>query len=226
MERTVDLLEISDGKIYTLNDMVKVCADHCNGCSACCHGRGDTITLDPWDVNQLKKGLGMSFEQLLAGAITLGVVNGLIRPSMTMAETGLADEAGEPDSKCTFLSEQGRCQIHSFRPGLCRLFPLGRVYEEQGIGYILLKGECVRENRTKEKVRKWIGISDMGTYEKFLIAWHDFVKKMEEAACQEVDANLIKQMNMYVLQKFYVEDFGENFYEEFCARLETAKILL
>ncbi len=226
MERTVDLLEISDGKIYTPNDMVKVCADHCNGCSACCRGRGDTITLDPMDVHQLKKGLGMSLEQLLVGAISLGVVNGLIRPSVTMAETGKLDETGEPDSRCPFLNDQERCQIHSFRPGLCRLFPLGRVYEEQGIGYILLKGECVRENRTKEKVRKWIGVADLGSYENYLAAWHDFIKKLEEAVSQGADENLMKQINMYVLQKFYVEDFGEDFYTEFKVRLEQAKMLL
>ena len=225
MERTVDLLEISDGKIYGLNDMVKVCADHCNGCSACCHGRGDTITLDPLDVYQLKKGLGQSFEQLMAGAITLGVVDGLIRPSMTMADTGTLDEAGEPDSQCTFLSKEGRCQIHSFRPGLCRLFPLGRVYEEQGIGYILLKNECVRENRTKEKVRKWIGVTDMGSYEKYLIDWHDFICKMKEALTENSE-EVAKQANMYLLQKFYVEDFGEDFYSAFYQRLELAKMLL
>lgn len=225
MERTVDLLEISDGKIYGLNDMVKVCADHCNGCSACCHGRGDTITLDPLDVHQLKKGLGQTFEQLMLGAITLGVVDGLIRPSMTMAEMGTLDETGEPDSKCTFLSKEGRCQIHSFRPGLCRLFPLGRVYEDQGIGYILLKNECVRENRTKEKVRKWIGIADMGSYEKYLIAWHDFIRRMEAALAENSD-EVAKSANMYVLQKFYVEDFDGDFYSTFYQRLEQAKILL
>ena len=28
--------------------------------------------------------------------------------------------------------EEGRCEIHPFRPGLCRLFPLGRNYESEG----------------------------------------------------------------------------------------------
>lgn len=226
MERTVDLLEISDGKIYGLNDMVKVCADHCNGCSACCHGRGDTITLDPLDVHNLKQGLGQSFEQLLSGAINLGVVNGIIRPSMTMVETGTLNAVGEPDSRCIFLNEQGRCQIHGFRPGLCRLFPLGRVYEEEGMGYILLKDECIRENRTKEKVRKWIGVEDMSSYEKYLIAWHDYLKKLQQIIDQGIEENLLKQINMYVLTKFYVENFEEDFYREFAERFGQAQMLL
>lgn len=225
MERTVDLLEISDGKIYGLNDMVKVCADHCKGCSACCRDRGDTVTLDPFDVFQLKQGLGMNFEQMLDGVITLGVVEGLIRPSLNMVVTGTLDASGEPATKCVFLNEQERCNIHGFRPGLCRLFPLGRVYQEQGISYILLKDECAKENRTKEKVHKWIGIANMAAYEKYLLAWHDFRGKLQEAVGQE-EETVAKQANMYILQKFFVEDFTGDFYEEFYKRLEIAKMLL
>lgn len=218
MERQVDLKEISDGKLYGLNDMVKACANNCEGCSECCHGRGDTITLDPLDVYQLKRGLGASFEQLMVQGISLGVVNGIIRPSMMMTD--------EEDSKCVFLNKNGLCDIHSFRPGLCRLFPLGRVYEEGEIKYILLTGECVRENRTKVKVRKWIDMSDMGAYERFLLTWHDFLKDIEAAVNDAEDETFAKNLNMYVLQKFYVENFGntqEQFYEIFEQRLSEAR---
>lgn len=218
MERQVDLKEISDGKLYGLSDMVKACANNCEGCSECCHGRGDTITLDPLDVFQLKSGLQASFEQLMARGISLGVVNGIIRPSMMMTD--------EQDSKCVFLNERGLCDIHAFRPGLCRLFPLGRVYEDGEIKYILLTGECVRENRTKVKVRKWIDMPDMGAYERFLLAWHDFLKDIEAAVNDAEDEAFAKNLNMYVLQKFYVENFGdtqEQFYEIFEQRLLEAR---
>lgn len=225
MERTIDLLEISDGKIYGLNDMAKLGANNCVGCSACCRDRGDSVTLDPYDVYQLKQGLGMTFEQLLGGMVTLGVIEGLIRPSLSMQETDREDANGEPATKCVFLNDRDRCDIHGFRPGLCRLFPLGRIYEEDGIGYILLKDECARENRTKEKIRKWIGIADMAAYEKYVFAWHDFQKKLQVAVSNEEEA-VAKQANMFILQKFYVEDFGPNFYEEFYMKLEIAKMLL
>lgn len=53
MKRNIDINEISDGKRYGLNDLVKAdCAD-CSGCSACCRGMGNTIVLDPWDLFQL-----------------------------------------------------------------------------------------------------------------------------------------------------------------------------
>lgn len=220
MERQVDLKEISDGKFYGLNDMVKACANNCEGCSECCHGRGDTITLDPLDVFQLKNGLKMGFEQLMARGISLGVVNGIIRPSMMMTD--------EEDSKCVFLNDKGLCDIHGFRPGLCRLFPMGRAYEDGEIKYILLTNECVRENRTKVKVRKWIDMPDMNSYEKFLLEWHDFLKYIEAAVADAEDEIFTKNLNIYVLQKFYVDDFGENleqFYEVFGKKLlETREI--
>ena len=53
MERDINLDEISDGKLYDANDMVKVGCSDCAGCSACCHGMGETIVLDPYDIWQL-----------------------------------------------------------------------------------------------------------------------------------------------------------------------------
>ena len=36
MERNIDMKEVSDGKLYTSNDMVKADCGGCEGCSACC----------------------------------------------------------------------------------------------------------------------------------------------------------------------------------------------
>ena len=73
------LKDISDGKLYSSNDMVKVGCHDCNGCSACCCDMGESILLDPMDVWRLERNLGQSFEQLLAGAIDLHVEDGLRR---------------------------------------------------------------------------------------------------------------------------------------------------
>lgn len=40
MKRNVDLNEISDGRLYSANDMVKVECGDCAGCSACCQNMG------------------------------------------------------------------------------------------------------------------------------------------------------------------------------------------
>ena len=48
MRREVSLEEISDGRLYELNDMVKADCQDCAGCHDCCEGMGDSVVLDPW----------------------------------------------------------------------------------------------------------------------------------------------------------------------------------
>ncbi|MBD8992317.1 MAG: YkgJ family cysteine cluster protein, partial [Blautia sp.] len=47
MRREVSLEEISDGRLYELNDMVKADCQDCAGCHDCCEGMGDSVVLDP-----------------------------------------------------------------------------------------------------------------------------------------------------------------------------------
>ena len=139
MRRDVSLEEISDGRLYELNDLVKTDCQDCAGCCDCCQGMGDSVILDPYDVDRLSKGLHKSAEQLMEESLELGIVDGNILPHLRM--TGSKEQ-------CIFLNGEGRCSIHSIRPGFCRLFPLGRVYDEGSFKYILQIHEC---KKTKQK---------------------------------------------------------------------------
>ena len=65
MKREVDLKDISDGKLYTANDMVRADCRGCQGCSDCCRGMGSSIVLDPLDTQRLCKGLNTDFAGLM-----------------------------------------------------------------------------------------------------------------------------------------------------------------
>ena len=65
MIRNCSLEEISDGKLYSENDMVKADCYECQGCSACCRGMGKSIILDPIDLFHLKQATGKDFAGLL-----------------------------------------------------------------------------------------------------------------------------------------------------------------
>ena len=103
MERNIDMKEVSDGKLYTSNDMVKADCGGCEGCSACCHGMGESIVLDPLDIHRLCCGLGADFNGLMVDKIELNIVDCLILPNLKMA--------GEKEA-CSFLNKDGRCLIH------------------------------------------------------------------------------------------------------------------
>ena len=208
MKRQVSMDEISDGKLYTLNDMVKAGCNDCKGCSACCQGMGSSIVLDPLDVYRLCQNLGQTFEQLLAEKLELQVVDGIVLPNLKM---------GGEKEQCAFLNEEGRCSIHAFRPGICRLFPLGRYYENGSFQYFLQIHECKNQNRTKVKVRKWIDTPDVARYEKFVADWHYFLLDLQENLQKMTNENEMKQISMRILKEFYLipYDTDRDFYEQF-----------
>lgn len=215
MRRNIRLEEISDGRLYTANDMVKADCRDCEGCSACCRNM-EAVVLDPLDIANLCQGLGKTFEELMGSAIELKLVDGVILPHLKMT--------GEEET-CSFLDQNGRCSVHSFRPGICRLFPLGRYYSEEGLRYFLQVHECRKEDRSKIKVKKWLGISDLASYEKYILQWHAFLQTCEEAMATLDDENQ-RIFQLYILRTFYQTPYGQAFYQEFYQRMCELKARL
>lgn len=220
MKRNVTLAEISDGRLYGNNDMVKADCHGCKGCSRCCRGMGSSIVLDPYDVYRLQQGLGLDLSGLLGmQKVELNVVDGMILPNLKMVGA---------EEKCAFLNEEGRCSIHANRPGICRLFPLGRYYENGDFKYFLQTGECTDTNRSKVKVSKWIDTPDLAANHEFICNWHYFLNELEEIVGDLEDMELGKRMNMLMLQMFYMNPYdGErDFYGQFKERMERFRSLL
>lgn len=85
--------------------------------------------------------------------LELNVVDGIIMPNLKMQKS---------DGRCAFLREDNLCNIHTIRPGICRMFPLGRYWEDEThFKYIVQKGECNKDNLSKIKLKKWLGIEDL-----------------------------------------------------------------
>lgn len=216
MDRKISLSEISDGKLYGINDMVKAGCNDCKGCSACCMGMGNSIRLDPFDIFRLTINMGKSFEELLSNKIELNIVDGVILPNLKMV--------GESES-CAFLNEEGRCSIHSHRPGFCRIFPLGRYYENRSYHYILQVHECKNKNRSKVKVSKWIDTNDIKRNEKFILDWHYFLKDLQVQLKKSEDTAFIRNINLTLLHTFYQKPYVKelDFYLQFEERMEQIK---
>lgn len=205
MKREGDLSTLTDGKLYRSSDMAKLGCHDCKGCSSCCKGMGNSVVLDPYDVWRLERGLGIPFAQMIGNQVMLSVVDGLVLPSLNMESTG----------RCPFLTEEGRCGIHTFRPGICRLFPLGRYYHDGGFSYVLMTGECKVENRSKVKIEKWLGESDIKTYEQFVMQWKNILEQTREQIGKITDLEQQKQLSMLLLQKYYLSPYGSDFFAEF-----------
>ncbi len=216
MQRNVRMEDISDGKLYTANDLVKADTGNCEGCSACCKGMGNSIVLDPLDIHRLTNYLGKTMEELLTGYVELNVVDGIILPNLKMS--------GKEEA-CSFLNQEGRCSVHPARPGICRLFPLGRFYENNTFQYFLQVHEC-QKNRTKVKVKKWLDTPNLKEYENYINKWHYFQKDLQKMLESQSD-EMRKKVSMYILQEFYLRPYNTEvaFYEQFEERLTKAKTL-
>ena len=206
---------MSDGKLYTKNDLIKLGCDGCHGQASCCRFAEDTITLDPYDFYQLATGEGLTFEQLYGqGLIALGPVQGLLLPHLNFSK--------EKDA-CPFLKTDGLCQIHKNRPGLCRLFPLARYFEEDSLYYILQVHECPNQVTPKVKVKQWLGISNMDRYEAFLMDWHKLVTDTQKKIAAAPDNQTISTVTTALLKLFFLTPYEKDtdFYTQFTQRVTS-----
>ena len=188
MRREVSLEEISDGRLYELNDMVKADCQDCAGCHDCCEGMGDSVVLDPMDVYRLCTNLGKTPQELVStGLIQFDAMDGNILPHLCMS-----------------------------------------FYENVGFKSFLQIHECKKTSRSKIKVKKWIDTPDLRQYEKFVADWHYFLLDVQEVLYNATDAQLIKNLNLYVVNRFYMKTYevGRDFYEQFEERLTEGKQLL
>ncbi len=84
----------------------------CGACSRCCHNY--LIRVNPYEVLRLAQHLDLS---------TTAFIEEYVTP-----ETALVHK---PDDSCIFLGPHG-CSVHSARPLVCRLYPLGRHISSDG----------------------------------------------------------------------------------------------
>lgn len=224
MERNVSFEEISDGNRYRNSDIVRIGCNDCSGCSSCCENMEGLIALDPYDIYRMVSGTCMDLDSdyaksisvLFTDNISLTVDRKVIVPTLKMD-----DKTG----KCTFLNEMGRCSIHETRSGICRLFPLGRIYEDNGFFYFLQKDECKHENKTKVKIKNWLNTPEINKYEKYICDWHYFIKSIQDYAKTSEDED-VSLINNYLLKIFYLTPYISDFYEEFYERLDKVKALI
>lgn len=210
MERDIDIMKVSDGKRYSGRDLARLGCRNCEGCHLCCTGMGTSIILDPYDAYMLVKGTGRDFASFIGKELELQVFQGVILPDIK--EQGI-------EEGCSFLNEEGRCSIHGFRPGMCRLFPLGRIYKEDGFDYFLQIHECPAPGKTKVRISEWLGIENLAAYEKFVTDWHRLFTESSKLS-ETLSPDESRQLNMTMLTLFYFNknldnDFYESFYESF-----------
>ena len=213
--RTTNILnEISDGKLYDIEDMVKADTCGCNGCSDCCKDVGDLVVLTPFDIYEMTTYLNTDFDKLLGDKILLRENNKITLPYLKMQDE---------NKNCSFLDKNGRCTIHSKRPNICRLFPLGRVYQDNDFKYFLQVDNCPEEELKDVKVADWINIENYNENKKFILEWYKFIKALTFRLKFVRDEKEIAHINEILLDNFYRVKIDNDFYKSFEELLPKVK---
>jgi Fe-S-cluster containining protein len=138
------------------------------GCGSNCCTNGPHIILNPYEVDRICKAGGMSYEDLL-DIVETERVDGF--PLVMLPR----------DPACHFWTDRG-CRIYEARPLACRLFPLGRVFEN-GRSYIVLPDRNLCTGLVAAPARTladYLGEQDTETQILMADVWIEFVTDMEE----------------------------------------------
>ena len=213
--RTTNILDkISDGRLYDIEDVVKADTCGCDGCSDCCKDVGDLVVLTPFDIYEITNYLNMDFDKLIGDKIVLRENNKIVLPYLKMQEK---------NKNCSFLDEKGRCTIHLKRPNICRLFPLGRAYQDNDFKYFLQVDNCPKDELKDVKVSQWINIENYNENKKFILEWYKFIKALTFRLKFVRDEKEIAHINEFLLDNFYRVKIDNDFYKSFEELLPKVK---
>ena len=93
------------------------------------------------------------------------------------------------------------------------------IDDDGGFSYVLMTGECKKESRSKVKIEKWLGESNVKAYERFVIQWKNILEETRKQL-EDADAEMQKQLSVSLLQKYYLTPYGADFFAEFGGREE------
>lgn len=187
---------LRDEELMSADDEAELESSDCIGCTNCCRELSAAITLDAWDMALLKEGLGLTFDEL----VQKGFVSFIEEGKALVPIFG-----NKPDKKeCVFLGDDGRCSIHPYRAGICRMYPLARLWRADGrFSYYLQKGECEHRKREKTLIANWLGYPDTEKYESTIRAYHLALKDYREACALARSEEELKQIREAFISEYF-----------------------
>lgn len=137
------------------------------GCPSTCCKNGPHVVLNPYEISLICASAGISYEDLL-DVVETDRVNGF--PLVMLPR----------DPACHFWTEQG-CRVYAARPLACRLFPLGRVYDD-GWSHIVLPDRNLCSGLLSEPSRTladYLREQDTRVQIEMADRWIEFVSNIE-----------------------------------------------
>jgi Fe-S-cluster containining protein len=158
----------ADAAVLSESDLLQLSCGT-GGCSSNCCRASAPIILNPYEIALVCRESGMTYEDLL-DIVETGRANGF--PLVMLPR----------DPACHFWTEAG-CRIYRARPLACRLFPLGRVFDN-GRSHIVLPGGNVCAGLVPSPMKTvgaYLQDQETRTHIEMADRWIEFVTEMERS---------------------------------------------
>lgn len=201
---TYDIEMLEDKKVVT----------GCNSCGQCCRNRND-ILLKPIDIYKMSKELNISPIQLINKycEVYIGETS-----KLPVVSVKFRDNLFDKTTICPFLKKVNEktyhCRIHNSKPGVCKIYPLGRINSgnDNETMYFKQPITCVKKEDQKEYTfEEWLG-EDYKLQEDFFAEFYEIVnyidkkinlKKIWQVADKKKETPVIMSLLLSIL---YVPD--------------------
>lgn len=163
----------------------------CSQCGECCRNREDPIIITGVDIFHIAKAL-----KITPAAVIENYTRGNIGPNSRMPIVTLAERA---DGSCKLL-RKGKCTVHSEKPVVCAIYPLGRMLairklDTAGIDketsdkfklkeyrYFMQPLTCGNSTNEEHTLKEWLDSFNIQARDDECIAWTELFSLLSEMA--------------------------------------------
>lgn len=233
-DRTNDIMECIENNQLGLDDTFRF---RCTMCGKCCIHRED-ILLNPRDLFNISSILGMSPAEVIKKYCECYIGNASRIPVVRLKPQG-------KDRRCPLLNGT-RCSVHSAKPGVCAMFPLGRGFildkdksndiTTEQIIYFFNGANC-GDKKKEHTVREWLTSFNIPLEDEFYVKWtqfvtnmHEMISKMEKKLSEDLYAMIMNTFLCYTylgydIDKEFLPQFEENINKISAALKKTVKLI-
>ena len=205
----------TDARVFSETDLIQISCG-VNGCSSNCCTKSAPVVLNPYEIALICRESGITYEDLL------DIVD-------TDRAKGFPLVMLPRDPHCHFWTGKG-CSIYRGRPLACRLYPLGRIFEE-GASYIVLPELNICSGLSRSPSMTVADYQrDQGTAVLIRMAdlWIDFVTEVEQKQLPDKPVTSVAfHMLVYSPDTPPAAGYADStlsLEEQFILRLATAKV--
>lgn len=200
---------------------------NCTQCGKCCINRQD-ILITPRDLFRMSKELGISQLEFVKR-----YCDTYLGPNSHIPLVRIVPQ--DSSGRCPMLNSN-QCAVHSVKPTVCAMFPIGRAisytaqekdsakYDVSPVQYIFTAPEC-GDGKATHTVREWLSKFNIPLDDQFFLKWHEMARQvgiMVQTALKKYETDEMNTIINIIFFNLYLDyDLNKDFDAQFSANADN-----